>query len=102
MADKTASEVPDYIRRFQLVERMTELNSRHLKSEARRGGLEVEIARCEEAMARGDGSEDFRAALDAAQHELTEVEQARQDIDQERARLSAALSALEEQSRNDA
>lgn len=97
MVEDSASRVPDHIRRLELVGRMTELNSRHLRSQSRRGGLEVEIARCEEAIARGDRSEDFPAVLDALRQELTEVDRSRQEIDEERARLDDALNALDGQ-----
>lgn len=97
MADDSASGVPDHIRRLELVGRMTELNSRHLRSQSRRGGLEVDIARCEEAIARGDRSEDFPATLDGLRNELAEVDRSRPEIDLERARLDEALNALDRQ-----
>ena len=95
MASEMASGAHGHIRQIQLVGRMTELNSRHLKSEGRRGGLEVEITRCEEAIARGDRSEDFRTVLDVLRKEWMEVERIRREIDRERERLSAELRALE-------
>lgn len=100
VADNPESDVPDYVRQLELVGRMTELNSRHLKSEGRRGGLEVEIVRCEEAIARGDRSEDFQAALDLLLQDLAAVERTRTEIDQERARLDLALNVLGARSRN--
>ena len=102
MADNTATNIPDHIRRVRLIERMTELNSQHLKSESRRGGLEIEIARCEEAIALGDRSQDFSASLDALRRQLADIERFRQDIGRERDRLEAALNALEGGSQDDA
>ena len=102
MAGNTAPKTPDHLRRIRLIERMTELNSRHLKSEGRRGGLELEIARCEDAIARGDRSEDYPAALTDLRRQLADVERSRQDIDRERDRLETALNALEDRSQDDA
>lgn len=96
MADDPASAPPKHVRRMELVVRMTELNSDFLRTQNRRGGLEIEIARCEEAIARDDRSEDFPAALKTLRNELTEVDRSRAEIDQERSRLDKALSALDD------
>lgn len=93
MADSKAPTPPDPIRRMGMIERITELNSQYIRSEVQRGGLEVEITRCEEAIARGDGSEDFPALLKRLRREWAEIEQSRRDIDLERERLDAALNA---------
>ncbi len=94
MAEDSPPRAAEHVRRLELVGRMTELNSRHLKSQSQRGGLEFEIARCEEAIDRGDQSEDFPAALDALRQELAVVDRSRLEIDLERARLEEELAAL--------
>lgn len=91
MSGTAGKNGPKQLDRLALVQRITELNSRHLKSEGHRAGLELEIASCEAALMRGDASEDSEALLRELRLKLTAVDDARREIDLERQRLAEAL-----------
>lgn len=81
----------DHLDKLEIIQRITDLNGEHLRSEGRRGGLQVQIAGCEEALIRGDAAAGVADELDALKRELDALDQVRRDIEVERERLVEAL-----------
>ncbi|MDJ0894441.1 MAG: hypothetical protein QNJ92_04820 [Alphaproteobacteria bacterium] len=91
MASGPQERGADHLHKLEIIQRITDLNAEHLKSEGRRGGLQVQIAGCEEALMRGDAAAGVADELDALKRELDELDQTRREIDLERERLVEEL-----------
>jgi chromosome segregation ATPase len=83
--------------RQTVVEKISELNAAHIRSEMRLAGLEFDLTRCREALERGDTSEDFQSSLNTLESEFQEVESTRKNIDLERDTLTNKLHQIDQQ-----
>jgi hypothetical protein len=83
--------------RMRLVTALTEINSRHLKGEARRAGAEIALQEAIEAEARrGSGGADAaRGSVAVLRLRLEEADNELRALEAERTRLDAELSAVE-------
>jgi len=79
-----------------IVLKLTQLNARHISSQARLSGIELLVNRCREACERGDDSEDFIGEIAIHEREISEIEHVRKDIDEQRAALNEELLKLDE------
>jgi len=70
--------------KMQTVKKLTELNAQHIRSQSRLSGLEIETARCEEAIDRGESSEDINEEVQQLEKERRELLQLRVLIDEKR------------------
>jgi len=81
--------------RVRLVIALTEVNSRHLSGESRRNGLEIVLARVLEDAARAAAPAGLAERMAMLREDLAVAEAALALIEEERARLYAALDALD-------
>jgi len=80
---------------MRLVAALMDVNSRHLKGEARRAGAEVMLQQAVEAEAAGGARSAGAERVDLLRGRLAEAENELLALEAERARLDAELDAAE-------
>jgi len=81
--------------KMQLVQSLTELNAKHIQSQSRLSGIEIDAARCKLAIDQGDTSENFASELRLLDKEFEDIMQSRALIDNNRDTLEQKINELD-------
>lgn len=80
--------------KMQTVKKLTELNAQHIRSQSRLSGIEIETARCEQAIDRGEATEGINSEIQQLEKERLELLQLRVIIDEKRSDCESRLQEL--------
>jgi len=86
-----------HTRKIEIINNLTELNSRHIKSEGQLGGIEFELTRCREAIEAGAASADFDGEVNRLENAYLELTKVRENIDLERETLNSQMQEIDRQ-----
>lgn len=81
--------------KMKAIQELTELNAQHIKSQSRLSGIEIDTARCNEAIERNESSEDVTAEIKLLNQEYAEIMQTRAAIDERRDVLEQTLQDID-------
>lgn len=89
-----------YSSRQDLIQQLTELNARDIRSQVQLAGTEMHLERCREAIEGTAQSEEVAAEMARYEREIGEIERARVSIYQERDALTEKLHEVDTEIQN--
>lgn len=89
---RDSSNAPDLAERMRLVVELTDINSRHLLGEGRRGGARFELERACEDLVREGSRPDLEERIAVLRQRLRDAEGELLALEQRRAQLAWALA----------
>ena len=81
--------------RMSAIQKLTELNSRHISTQGQLAGIELELNRCREALSTEPDSDENLADIKRFERKYSDVEIKRADIDKARDTLNDELQRLD-------
>lgn len=81
--------------RMVAIQKLTELNSRHIRTQGQLAGIELHLNRCREALENENQRDENMAEIERFEKEFNEVETARAAIDEARDTLNKELQSLD-------
>lgn len=83
--------------RLGAVQKLTDLNAQHIRSQGRLAGIEIEIAHYHESLNSVDTTDEVRAEIERLNREYSELIKSRENIDRERDALDLELQTIDQQ-----
>lgn len=83
--------------RMVVIQKLTELNSQHIRTQGQLAGIDLHLNRCREALANEHQHEESMAEIERFEKEFNEVEVARATIDRARDTLNEELQRLDDE-----